>query len=328
MGAKGEVELHDLVIGKRVYSDLQPGKKQSVLSWLVAVVTLTVYCGWMNILIGLFIASFFTRYALYTLIFLWSTTFLPAKPVLWPAWNKLWVFKTWREYFQYSYYFEVKLDPAARYILYEAPHGTFPIGPITAGTLCQTFFPNAPIYSVAATSVFSIPFWRHMIAWIGSLPATKANFKRLLRHGSVAVVVGGIAEMYMCHPEKERIKLAGRKGFVRIALEEQIDGIVPVYYFGQSQCLKFGPSWLSDISRKLKVSLGVLHGKFGLPLPYPVKMYLVHGKPIPVPKVSRDDPKFEQHVDELLATAVQAMQDLYEAHRDEYGWTDRPLSIE
>lgn len=27
----------------------------------------------------------------------------------------------------------------------------------------------------------------------------------------------------------------------------------------------------------------------------------VHGKPIPVPKVARDDPAFEKHVDELLA---------------------------
>ncbi len=33
-----------------------------------------------------------------------------------------------------------------------------------------------------------------------------------------------------CRPDKERIKMLGRKGFVRIALEEQIDGIVPVYY--------------------------------------------------------------------------------------------------
>jgi hypothetical protein len=47
-----------------------------------------------------------------------------AKPVLWPAWNRLWVFKTWREYFKYSYCFEVKLDPRRRYILFEAPHGT------------------------------------------------------------------------------------------------------------------------------------------------------------------------------------------------------------
>jgi hypothetical protein len=36
---------------------------------------------------------------------------------------------------------------------------------------------------------------RSFISWIGSLPATKHNFKKLLKHGSVAVVVGGIAEM-------------------------------------------------------------------------------------------------------------------------------------
>jgi hypothetical protein len=30
--------------------------------------------------------------------------------------------------------------------------------------------------------------------------------------------------MYMQHPAKERIKLKGRKGFVRIAVETGIDG--------------------------------------------------------------------------------------------------------
>jgi hypothetical protein len=34
----------------------------------------------------------------------------------------------------------------------------------------------------------------------------------------------------------------------------------------------------------------------------------VHGKVIPVPKVSRDDPEFEKHVDELHAVAVKGMQ--------------------
>jgi 2-acylglycerol O-acyltransferase 2 len=35
--------------------------------------------------------------------------------------------------------------------------------------------------------------------------------------------------MYMQHPKKERIKLKERKGFVRIAVEEGLDGgIIPV----------------------------------------------------------------------------------------------------
>jgi 2-acylglycerol O-acyltransferase 2 len=45
--------------------------------------------------------------------------------------------------------------------------------------------------------VFSIPFWRHFIAWLGGVPATPGNFKKVLKKGSVAVIVGGIAEMYM-----------------------------------------------------------------------------------------------------------------------------------
>lgn len=36
---------------------------------------------------------------------------------------------------------------------------------------------------------------RHFTAWIGSVPATTSNFKRILKKGSVAVIVGGIAEV-------------------------------------------------------------------------------------------------------------------------------------
>jgi 2-acylglycerol O-acyltransferase 2 len=29
------------------------------------------------------------------------------------------------------------------------------------------------------------------------------------------------------------VKLRGRRGYAKIAIEEQVDGIVPVYYFGE-----------------------------------------------------------------------------------------------
>jgi len=63
----------------------------------------------------------------------------------------------------------------------------------SVGTLCQAIWPFFNIYSLAASSVFSIPFWRHFVAWIGAVPATSGNFKKLLSKGSVAVIVGGIA---------------------------------------------------------------------------------------------------------------------------------------
>lgn len=64
---------------------------------------------------------------------------------------------------------------------------------LIAGSLCQAIWPFFNIYSVAADSVFKIPFWRHFIAWMGSVPAGQKNFKRVLGKGNVAVIVGGIA---------------------------------------------------------------------------------------------------------------------------------------
>jgi len=46
----------------------------------------------------------------------------------------------------------------------------------------------------------------------------------------------------------------------------------------------------------------------------------VHGKPIPVSKISADHPDFEKSVDELHQKAVDAIRDLYLRHREEYGW--------
>jgi hypothetical protein len=77
---------------RRIYSDdLTKDNKQSFISWLVAVTTLTIYTGWMHVLIALMLASFFSRTCLYVLLAVWSTTFLPAKPVLWNAFCRSWV---------------------------------------------------------------------------------------------------------------------------------------------------------------------------------------------------------------------------------------------
>lgn len=46
--------------------------------------------------------------------------------------------------------------------------------------------------------------------------------------------------MYMLEREKEIIMLRKRKGFVRAAIESGVP-ILPVYYFGQSKVLSFGP---------------------------------------------------------------------------------------
>jgi hypothetical protein len=86
------VAISCYVVSCRIYSDeLTKDNKQSLISWLVAVTTLTIYTGWMHVLIGLMLCSFFSRTCFYVLVAVWSTTFLPAKPVLWNAFCRSWV---------------------------------------------------------------------------------------------------------------------------------------------------------------------------------------------------------------------------------------------
>ena len=57
------------------------------------------------------------------------------------------------------------------------------------------FFPGQNVFALAASVVFYLPGYRHFMRWVGCLPASRANQDRLLQRGSVAVMVGGIAEM-------------------------------------------------------------------------------------------------------------------------------------
>eukprot|EP00775_Hariotina_reticulata_P011662 gene11662-11805_t len=318
-------------VNTRIYSDgMTAQHKQSLISWIVAVITLTSYTGIVHILLGLIIGSFFSRVCLCILLGLLATTWLPAKPLLWGDFCRSWVFKTWREYFKFSYLEEAELDFNRHYIFADFPHGVVPLSPIVAATYICTAWPWMRVYALAANSVFSVPYLRHLTTWWGAAPATEENFKALLKRGNVAVIVGGIAEMYMKHPAKERIMLRRRKGFVRVAVETGTS-IVPVYHFGCTQALDAWPQSAAGLSRKYRVSLGVPVGRWGLtPVPHPAPMFRVSGAPIAVPRIdpAADPEAFKKAVDEVHAQVVTAVQELYDRHRTQYGWEQRPLVIE
>lgn len=144
---------------------------------------------------------------------------------------------------------------------------------------------------------------------------------------SVAVIVGGIAEMFMLHAHHEQIKLRSRRGFVRLALEAGTP-IVPTYFFGNSQVRSFGPAALQHLSRRLRASLGVLYGRWGLPLPRKVPLHMAVGVPVPVgPPMSPGGPRFEARVEEVHAAVMAETIRLYYAHREAYGWRERELVV-
>ncbi|KAF6266346.1 diacylglycerol acyltransferase [Scenedesmus sp. NREL 46B-D3] len=166
------------------------------------------------------------------------------------------------------------------------------------------------------------------MTWIGAQPATAENFRRLLNLGSVGLVPGGIAEMFMSEADREEIKLRDRKGFVRIAVEMGAD-LVPCYHFGNSRLFGWGPKSLEPLARRHRVALGFLKGRWGLPLPLPerVPLMMVVGGPVAVKQTHPSDQGFAAAVDDAHARLVEAMQVLYDKYKAEYGWADRPLLI-
>jgi hypothetical protein len=75
----------------------------------------------------------------------------------------------------------------------------------------------------------------------------------------------------------------------------------------------------------MRMSLGIILGRWGLPLPFKVKLHMVVGSPVPVRCLPRDHPDFAAAVDEAHAAYMQALGALYTRHAAAYGWGDRPL---
>ncbi|KIZ03443.1 hypothetical protein MNEG_4518 [Monoraphidium neglectum] len=251
--------------GERVWCDgLTEESRQPWWDETFALVTLAIFTMWIHILAVIVIWGFFNRWALLAAAGIWGTVLLPAEPLLWERFLGNPVFKSWRRYFRYSVAYDVPIDLSKNYVYAEMPHSVFPLSQIIATSLGADAWQGHKVYSIAADSVLSIPLWRHVFTWIGARPANHREFRRLLKRGSVGLVPGGIAEMFLSEaPKADVIKLLDRKGFVRVAVEAGAP-LVAIY-----------------------VSSAVT-GR--------VPLFMCVGKPIPVPKLSPSDPGFKDAV--------------------------------
>ena len=99
------------------------------------------------------------------------------------------------------------------------------------------FGADRPAYGLAHDMVFRLPWAGKWIAKLGGVPAHPEN-ARLLLERDVAVLVypGGDVDAYKPFAERHVVKLAGRKGFVRLALRTQAP-IVPVVSVGAHEIM-------------------------------------------------------------------------------------------
>lgn len=252
---------------------------------------------------------------------------LPAEPLLWERFQHSTLVSSWRRYFAFSLAVEQKLDPQGKYIFAGFPHGVFPVSELLCISLMLKVWPGLRVYSIAASSVFSVPVWRHIMAWTGARPATRRWFRKLLQQGSVSLVPGGIAEMFLWEEGREVIKVRDRKGFVRLAVEQGVP-LVPVYHFGNSKLFSWvAPRSWEVLARRVRMALGYPKGRWGTLMPRNEPLFMAVGAPIPVPRIAPGQPGYAEAVEAAHAQLVDALVALYEKYRGQYGWDDRELVV-
>ena len=89
-----------------------------------------------------------------------------------------------------------------------------------------------PLIGLGFDAAFTIPLIGDVMRRMGQVPASAENAGRALDEGlPVLVYPGGDHELFRPWRERNRIDLAGRKGFIRLALEKQVP-VVPVVGHG------------------------------------------------------------------------------------------------
>jgi len=308
---------------------------QQPLSDIVAMLTMGMLSVW--VLFGPVICMWFlyeiiveqSAWFLVAFVLIISTgfKFFPAQ-IYWPEFTNHPFWQTWRNYFNFRVVYPNKpFNYNKQYMLAEFPHGVFPMGALLAGTIFnQPEKFNGNLHGMVASVLFRVPLLRQLFSWLGARPASRSVVMNYINRGkTVCIMPGGIAEIFLCNENEERIYLANRKGFVRCAIEGGVD-LVPVYFLGNTTLLSFYNSeTMARLSRKYQTSLLVYWGRWFLPIPYKQDIVMLLGEPIPVKK--NENPT-EEEVDALHARFMDELKELYNNNRHRVaGWENRELVI-
>lgn len=198
-----------------------------------------------------------------------------------------------------------------------SPHGIVPysLGLMAYGRLSSVF--NTPRIVIASV-VKWIPLFAQVLQWGGAVEAVDRAMSTALAAGeSIAVTPGGIAEMFVAgtNDSGEQAVLASRKGFIRVAISHGAT-LVPVYVFGANHLFSriSLPDAVSSFSRRIRASLMLFYGRFGLPVPFARPLTYAIGRAILLQKptvagahVNEDEVDFVHNA--FVRSLLQAFQD-------------------
>lgn len=245
----------------------------------------------------------------------------------WPFFAR--IFEALHEIFLFEFVIDQKqFNPTKRYVFVAVPHGIIPLGSFMAIAYIRRFLPNLDAKLGVASVLFRMPFLRQFFLWLGCVPASRENLATILERpgGKVAIMSGGIAEIFLSCRKREEVYLKRRKGFVRLAIASNAE-IVPVYIFGQTKYfdqIATNESVLMRLSRRFAASLTIFWGRYYLPIPYAARTTCVIGEPIKVTALTTSQ---GDAVEEIHVAVCDAIQSMHSTYRAASGYPDDELEI-
>lgn len=179
------------------------------------------------------------------------------------------------------------------------------------------------IHSLAHDAVIQLPVAKNLLIRCGTLRASHESAHQAFSRGrKVQVFPGGNLEAFRSYKERNRIVFGNRKGFVKLAIREQVP-IIPVVYVGghegffilndgQNIAKKFGlnriPILRSDTwPLMLTFPWGLVWGPMAH-IPLPTKCSTRFLDPIPVDQYSPEDEHNPQALQDIYDQVVDTMQ--------------------
>ena len=179
---------------------------------------------------------------------------------------------------------------------------------------------------LAATAIFFTPFMRDIVLWAGCMDVGRATFEDLLARGrSVLAIPGGQREMEYTDARSTVLTFVKRTGFVRLALQHGAE-LVPVIAFGESRVmdlLRLPKAWQEWLIKRCKILPCLPLGRWNAPVPMRSPVTVVVGKGLAAGPPNAAPT--ERQVAEFAARFYERVQDLFDRHKEEHGYSELRL---
>jgi len=205
------------------------------------------------------------------------------------------------------------------------PHGVLPIANIISMLGVNTV--SRSFYGAGASVVAHTPFLRYMGLFGGMVDVSAKSIISNTRNGvCIGIVPDGIAGMFKTDKDAEVVYLKNRMGLAKLALRTGIP-IVPAYSIGNTQVLtpwfdSFGI--METVSRKLKASLLLFWGRWGLPIPRRTNITMLCAKPVVVDKL-KDSEITPEKIREVHEKILSGIEHVFNKHKAAVGWEHKEI---